>query len=116
MTERRRSFWGWGYEDQALTPEMQKQLGAMVGQRMGLKDLAITPPPTAEEIKLRAPRFSIPQSLTPLCTIEPRERLAHTYGKSYRDTIRALRRDFSVAPDVVALPRTEADITAILDW
>ncbi len=115
-TNRRRSFWGWGYEDQALAPEMQKQLGAMVGQRMGLKDLAITPPPTVDEIKLRPSRLSIPQSLAPLCTTEPRERLAHTYGKSYRDIIRALRRDFSVAPDVVALPRTEADVAAILDW
>jgi alkyldihydroxyacetonephosphate synthase len=116
MTERRRSFWGWGYEDEALGPEMQKQLGTMIGQRMGLKDLVITAPPAVEEIRLRPPRLSIPQSLAPLCTTEPRERLAHTYGKSYRDIIRALRRDFSVAPDVVAFPRTEADIVAILDW
>jgi alkyldihydroxyacetonephosphate synthase len=116
MSDRRRNFWGWGYEDQALGPELQKQLGALFAQRMDVKDLAITAPPTVEEIRLRAPRVSVPAALADVCTAEPYERLAHTYGKSYRDVVRALRRDFSPAPDIVALPRTEADILNLLDW
>jgi len=43
-------------------------------------------------------------------------RAAHTYGKAFRDVVRALRGDLSNAPDVVAHPATEADVAAILDW
>lgn len=116
MSERRRSFWGWGYEDQALGPDFQKQFGAFVAQRMGAKDAAITPPPAVHEVTLRPPRLAVSSSLASICTVEPHERLAHTYGKSFRDVIRGLRRDFSVAPDVVALPRTEQELCDVLDW
>jgi alkyldihydroxyacetonephosphate synthase len=51
-----------------------------------------------------------------VCSDDPFERAGHTYGKSFRDIWRALHRDFSHPPDVVALPRTEADVTALLDW
>ena len=36
---------------------------------------------------------------------DPYERLLHTYGKSYPETVRAFARDFANAPDFVALPR-----------
>ena len=49
-------------------------------------------------------------------TQEPYERLLHTYGKSYPETVRAFARDFMSAPDLVALPKSEADVAAVLDW
>ncbi len=51
-----------------------------------------------------------------MLTQEPHERLLHTYGKSYPETVRAFARDFANAPDYVALPETEADIAAVFDW
>ena len=56
-----------------------------------------------------------PRSLH-LLTQDPHERLLHTYGKSYPETVRAFARDFANAPDYVALPETEADIAAVFDW
>src|SRR5205085_7563621 len=65
--------------------------------------------------KLAAPRVLAPASL-PFCTTEHYDRAAHTFGKSYPDLARGLARDYASAPDVVAYPRNEAEIAAMLDW
>jgi len=48
--------------------------------------------------------------------VHPHVRAAHTYGKAYRDVIRALRGELAAAPDVVAFPETEDQVVDILDW
>ena len=82
----------------------------------GVDALTVAAPPTIEEIDLRPPRLAPPTALAPLCTTDPLERAGHAYGKSFRDVVRAFRREFPDPPDVVALPRSEADVTALLDW
>jgi alkyldihydroxyacetonephosphate synthase len=57
-----------------------------------------------------------PASLGPFCTTEHYDRAAHTYGKSYPDYVRAMLGDYDCAPDVVAYPRNEAEISAVMDW
>ena len=54
-------------------------------------------------------------SIAAFCTSEPYDRAAHAYGKSYPDYVRAMRGDYACAPDVVAYPRTEVEISAIAD-
>src|SRR4029077_2791951 len=71
--------------------------------------------PRLEDIRLEAPRVTAPASL-PFCTSEHYDRAAHTYGKSYPELARGLARDYASAPDVVAYPRDEADVQAVLDW
>ena len=71
--------------------------------------------PRLDEIELAAPRIAAPASL-PFCTSEHYDRAAHTYGKSYPELARGLARDYASAPDVVAYPRNEADVAAVLDW
>src|SRR5262249_23233367 len=39
-----------------------------------------------------------------------------TYGKSFCDYARGLTGDYAAAPDVVAYPRSEAAVAAIVDW
>src|ERR1700722_12384823 len=74
------------------------------------------PPPQAWEITRRAARISAPAALAHVLNQDPYERLLHTYGKSYPETVRAFARDFANAPDFVALPETEAEIAAVFDW
>ena len=57
-----------------------------------------------------------PAPLAPFCTTERYDRAAHTYGKSYPDYVRAMLGDYNCAPDVVAYPRNEAEISAVMDW
>ncbi len=115
MTARRRKFWGWGYEDGGPTPEQEQGIAKTLAQRFGAP-LEPTPPPRVDEIELRAPRITVPDVLAPIVSRDPADRLAHTYGKSYRDVIRALRRRFDPAPDLVAFPADEGDVVALLDW
>src|SRR5690606_30772816 len=69
-----------------------------------------------ENIVLRAPRVSPPASLAAICTSETHDRAGHSYGKGYRDVVRAVRGDFPNPPDIVAYPRTEAEVVAVLEW
>ena len=113
---RRRKFWGWGYEDFDLSREEKENLAALLASRFGGGELTVDDPPALEEIELRPPRVQPPASIGELLTGEKYERAGHTYGKSYRDVVRAYRRDFAPAPDWVALPRNEEDVAALLAW
>jgi alkyldihydroxyacetonephosphate synthase len=116
MAERRRKFWGWGYEDQGPNLEQQRHMAERMGKRFGLGPLEITPPPTESELNLRAPRVSPPDSLASICTSAAYDRALHSYGSSFRDVVRAFRRHFPNPFDVVAYPRDEAQLTRVLEW
>jgi alkyldihydroxyacetonephosphate synthase len=111
-----RRFWGWGREGEGPGPDQRRAIAQVLATRFGLPELTITEPPRLEELRLPAPRLRPPATLAGICSSEPFERASHTYGKSFRDVVRALRRDFSHPPDVVAFPRSEADVAAVLDW
>ncbi len=109
-TARTRSWWGWGWEDQALTDGEVRNLA----ESHGLAHADLIPPPPVPD--LPAPRIAAPAALAPLCSAEPRDRASHALGKAYRDVARALRGDVPHPPDLVARPRDEADVVAVLDW
>ncbi|MDQ1444692.1 MAG: alkyldihydroxyacetonephosphate synthase [Acidimicrobiaceae bacterium] len=113
---RRRSWWGWGWEDQALTPEQKQSLAGAVGARLGLGDIEVQSPPDLDAAVLPPPRFEPPAALARLCSTEPFDRASHTYGKSFRDVVRGFNGDLSPAPSFVAYPESEADVVALLDW
>ncbi len=105
-----RSWWGWGWEDQALT---DAEVLALAGAH-GLPHADLVPPPPVPD--LAAPRIAPPAALAALCSAEPRDRAGHAMGKAYRDVARALRGEVPHPPDLVARPGDEADVVAILDW
>src|SRR5437867_4217831 len=113
---RRRKFWGWGWEDEGPATEHPQRIAQVLAARFGLNEIVIDPPPRIEELRLRPPRLTAPPALAALCSSEPYERAAHTYGKSFRDVVRAFRRQYPNPPDLVAFPRSEADVIALLDW
>ena len=111
-----RRFWGWGREGEGPSAEQQQAIAQALGARFGLDDVTITPPPRIDELRLRAPRATPPRAIAELFSADPADRAGHTYGKAFRDVVRALRREYPNPPDLVAFPRSEADVTAILDW
>ena len=116
MTERKQKFWGWGWDDQGPTAEQQHRIAQLLAARFALSDISIDAPPRIEDITLRPPRISPPPQLATICSTEPYDRASHSYGKSFRDVVRAFRRQYENPPDVVAFPRDESDIVALLDW
>ena len=116
MSERRRSWWGWGWEDQALTDDQATTLAGSLAGRFGLDELDVRPVPDLDAVEVPPPAVEAPAALAPLCSADRRERAAHTYGKAYRDVVRASYGRLDHPPDLVARPRTEADVVALLDW
>ena len=115
--ERVRSWWGWGYEDAAMTDEQVASLGAAVAGRLGGGvGLDVAPAPRIEDVRLPAPRIEAPAALAALARNDPHERALHSHGRSYRDVVRGARGQIDHPVDLVVYPRTEADVVAVLDW
>ena len=111
----RQSFWGWGREGAGPDDAARERLAKSLGERFGRPDLRAAPLPRLEEIALRPPRVAAPSALAELASAEPWERARHTYGRSYRDSVRAQRRDFAHPPDWIAFPSGEAEVAAVLE-
>ena len=115
-TATRRKFWGWGLEGEGLAVSEIEQLGATFAGRFGIDGVAVREPPRVDELDLRAPRLVAPASLEAVFSTDPYDRAAHTYGRSFRDLVRAFRRDYAHAPDLVAFPRGERELVSVLEW
>ncbi len=114
-TSRARSWWGWGWEDAAVAGEELDALAVRVRALLPL-DGELTPVPPLESLALSRPRVRPSGAVADLCTVDSADRVRHTYGKAYRDVVRALRGDFAHAPDLVARPASEEDVLALVDW
>ena len=112
---RRLKFYGWGYEGDGLSEPERDHLFGFVAQRLGAEPRPAAPP-SESEIVLAAPRVVAPAALASVLTADPYERLLHTYGKSFPETVRAFARDFANAPDLVAVPADGTQVAAVLDW
>lgn len=112
MSGQARSWWGWGWVESALTDAECRALAPFLP---GLESEP-APVPRIADLTLATPRTAPPAGLARLMSNDPVHRAGHTYGKAYRDLVRALAGDFSAAPDLVAYPETEQDIVDLLDW
>jgi alkyldihydroxyacetonephosphate synthase len=113
---RRRSHWGWGYEDQRPPAEEVEAAGAGARRHLGFEPAEVERPVALEEVELPSPRLDPPGSLAEICATDRHSRATHAHGKSYRDEIRAFRGRFDHPPDVVARPADEADVERVLAW
>jgi alkyldihydroxyacetonephosphate synthase len=112
----RRKFWGWGLEGEGLAVSEIEQLGATLTGRFGIGGVRVQEPPRVDELGLPAPRLAPPASLEAVFSTDRYDRAAHTYGRSFRDLVRAFRRDYRHAPDLVAFPRGEGELVSVLEW
>src|SRR5205823_12039148 len=103
--------------DEALSADQVSALGAAVAARLGSSsDVSPRPAPTLASLDLPPPRLTPPSALAEICSSDVESRASHTYGKSYRDVVRAFEGRMEHPPDVVARPRDEADVIDVLDW
>jgi alkyldihydroxyacetonephosphate synthase len=116
MAERRLKHFGWGREGEGMTAEEVAVALDRYRRLFGVERFDEAAPPALAEIELRPPRLRPPRTLAPHCSTETYDRVAHTYGKSFSDYARGLVGQYDNAPDVVAYPRDEAEVTAVVDW
>jgi len=108
-----RSFWGWGVSDYQLDPKLLNRFKGMLQMSLGVKEFSDIPLPSIKDIDIRSPRFELAESISSICTSDKWDRLAHHYGKSFRDVWRGLHGQFPNPPDYVAYPKSEDDIVKL---
>jgi alkyldihydroxyacetonephosphate synthase len=102
-----RSLWGWGDAGQALELEpLARRVRPFFGELEVENEAGLRVP---------KPRVGIPSELAAFASSEERDRAAHCWGKGYPDRLRGFRGDFSAAPDFVARPRDEAEVSSVLE-
>jgi alkyldihydroxyacetonephosphate synthase len=113
---RRLKHWGWGYEDQWPGPNQLRDAAALAKARLGFGEDEPEQPVPLTDVYLPEPRLSVPDELAVFCHTDTYERALHAYGRAYTDIVRAFRGHFDHPPDVVARPRDEAEVAAVLKW
>jgi alkyldihydroxyacetonephosphate synthase len=113
---RRRSHWGWGYEDEQPSREELETAAHGIRDHLGFGDGEVEQPVPLDQVGLPAPRLSPPAALAEICTTDPHDRASHAYGKAYRDIVRAFRGRFDHVPDVVVYPRDTREVADVLAW
>ncbi len=110
---RRQSLWMYGLEAEEPSYEQRAAAAAELSQQLGVE---LTAPriPAADALELRAPRITPPEHLAAFCTQDTWERAYHSYG-SERSLFGVFGR-YPNPPDVVAHPRTEGEVEAVLSW
>ncbi|MCK6530827.1 FAD-binding oxidoreductase [Myxococcota bacterium] len=113
MTGRARSLWGWGWADRFPEADLRRALGKAAGALLGFEP---GEPREPAPPRVPDPRIAPPASLAPCCLAGPEDRALRARGRSYLDQVLGFTGDFSTAPDLVARPRDEGEVAAVLDW
>jgi alkyldihydroxyacetonephosphate synthase len=114
MSERARSFWGWGFVDRFPDEAARQALAAQVGMLLGGAPITPRPLPDLSAIEVPAPRVLPPPALAGMASTDRGDRALHTYGRGYPDLLRGFRGDFAPAPDWIAYPADEDEVAAVL--
>ena len=116
MSAARMKHFGWGREGEGMSAEERAFVLGRYHEKFGRDTFETLAVPPLDELTLPTPDVTPPASLEGFCTTERYDRAAHTYGKSYLDYVRGMLGQYDCAPDVVAYPRNEAEISAVMDW
>ncbi len=116
MAARRRKHWGWGFEDEQPGLDALRATAPLVYEQLGFRPAEIAEPVPLEAVSLPAPRIAPPPALEPICATDVHARATHARGKSLADVVGAFRGRFPHPPDVVARPRDEREVEAVLEW
>jgi alkyldihydroxyacetonephosphate synthase len=115
VNRRRLKHWGWGFEDQVPTATQMREAAEGIRQRFGFSGEVKEPAPL-EGVELRKARLERPSAFGDLFSDDKYVRVLHSLGKAYRDVVRGFYGRFENPPDLVAFPRDESEIEAVLGW
>jgi alkyldihydroxyacetonephosphate synthase len=111
---RRRSHWGWGFEDERPPAAELRAAAAGLAAHLGFGSPEPEQAVALEAIELPPARVGLPPRLP--VTQDSYARALHAQGRSYLDLVRGFRGHFPHPPDAVALPRDDEELLAVLAW
>lgn len=114
-------FAGWGDPEKLYDLSSRPNFWGFVWRETGLEDRLIAPAVPLEQIAVSPPRIEpgFCAAMTALLgsdriTLDPQIRLRHTFGKSYRDLLRARAGRVDRPPDAVLFPESREEVEGIL--
>jgi alkyldihydroxyacetonephosphate synthase len=113
---RPRKHWGWGFADEQPRSEDLRGLAPLLRDQLGFEPQDLEEPVPLEAVRLPQPRIDVPPALAAICATDTHARATHAQGKALADIVGALRGSFPHPPDVVARPREETEVEAVLEW
>lgn len=113
---RTRNPLGWGYIEDALGTHQRKKLISAVRHLFNCELDKYTPPPQPGDVPILRAYLEPPESLGPIIATDHASSLLHAAGRSFRDLAILRSGDPVPAPDVVATPRTESELSDVLAW
>ncbi len=108
-------FWGWGYESEKLSEQENVLIDSLINMLIPEGGVEVSPP-QVDDFELTTPRQAVPDHFKKYVSTLPYDRLVHSYGKSYADMVRMFLRDARHAPDWVAFPKSEQQISDIIQY
>lgn len=102
-----------GLESEEPGYEQRAETAAAISKRLGV-ELVAPRIPRAEDLELRRPRITPPGRLSGFCRQDTWDRAYHSFG--YDRTLHGPFGRYPNPPDVVAHPRDEDDLEAVLEW
>lgn len=111
--EERRSLWMFGLESEEPGYEQRVEAAAAISKRLGV-ELVAPRIPKAEDLELRPPRITPPDKLSGFCRQDNWDRAYHSYGSDR--TLHGPFGRYPNPPDLVAHPRDEVEMEAVLEW
>ena len=102
-----RNLWGWGDVEAAVSVE---ETQARVEPFFGASEVQSAVAP-----RVAPPRVPVPPALQGFTTASDSQRASHAMGKAYPDRIRGFRGDYASAPDLVATPADERELSLALE-
>jgi alkyldihydroxyacetonephosphate synthase len=116
MKIRRRSHWGWGFEDEQPSPARTRETASGLAVHLGVPLKDVREPVELAALELAPPRVQPPVELAEICVTDVHARASHAWGKSYADVVRGFHGRFEHPPDFVARPRAESEVERLLEW
>jgi alkyldihydroxyacetonephosphate synthase len=116
-TTRERSIWAWGWRDRFPDAAARAGMVQLARAMLPAAAPALRPLPPAHDgaPDLAAPAVGVPDALADIATQAPRDRAMCTRGRSFPDLVAGFGNDYAGAPDLVARPRTAAEVARVLE-
>ncbi|HYM39226.1 MAG TPA: FAD-binding oxidoreductase [Thermoplasmata archaeon] len=122
MQTRAVKWWGWGWDDRSRPVEGHPALWAYLQTRLKIDPRIHRPVPPIDSVRI-PPSLLSPDAIAELeklvgegnVSLEPRDRIAHALGRSYKDLVRLRSGMLLRAPDAVLFPEDEGAVGATLE-
>src|SRR5215468_1088822 len=114
---RERSIWAWGWRDRFPDAAARAGLVQLTRAMLPGAEPALRPLPPGHDgaPDVAPPAVAIPDALADFATAAPRDRAMCTRGRAFPDQLAGFAGDYAGAPDLVARPRTAAEVARVLE-